>query len=106
MTEQLLLTITVAIAAAGFFASAIAYIHLAPWYETPIGRWFVFEHITMGAVLAMIAINRAFNGEITRTIWVTAGLALAVMAWGVFVTIIRTQRQANPPEEQHRAHTD
>jgi hypothetical protein len=101
MTDQLALTIGIALAAAGFFAAAIAYIHLAPWHETPIGRWFVFEHITMGAVLAMVAINRALNGDITRTIWVTAALALAVMGWGVFVTIIRTQRQANPPERDH-----
>ena len=102
MNQQLALTIAVTLAAAGYLAAAAAYIRLAPWHETPIGRWFVGEHLTMGGVLAMIALDRAIDGgKQTDPIWITAAIGLAVMAWGVFVTIIRTQRQANPPEQHH-----
>jgi hypothetical protein len=95
--DNLLLLIGMGASAIGFLATAAAYIHLAPWYLTPIGRWFVILHLLLGGMLTLLTINKAFNGDITRTVWAFLALALATISWGTFVTVIRTQGAANQP---------
>ena len=96
--QIIILSLTVA-AALGAAASWAAYTRLAPWWETWIGRmyWALLGVLTV--TLGLMVVNRALNGDITRTAWIFVGLLLAGTLWGNFFTIIHTQRQSNPEDK-------
>ncbi|QOT19745.1 hypothetical protein [Paenarthrobacter sp. YJN-5] len=98
--EQLIILVLTVAAAGGATAAAVAYIKLAPWWESWIGRMYLALLVVLAALLWLLVINRALNGDVTRTAWIFLALMLAVTLWGNFFTIIHTQRQANPEEDE------
>ena len=93
--ENILILVCTVVATLGFGTGAVAYMRLAPWYEEPIGRWFVGLLLVLTTMLGLLTVNRALNREITRTVWVFLAVTLATVSWGIAVTIIRTQRETN-----------
>ena len=96
--QVIILSLTVA-AALGAVASWIAYTRLAPWWETWIGRMYWALLGCLSLTFVLLVINRALNGDITRTAWIFVALLLAVTLWGNFFTISHTQRQSNPEDK-------
>jgi hypothetical protein len=97
--EQIIILVLTIAAAAGATASAVAYARLAPWWLEWIGRMYLALHVTLAVTFWLLVVNRALNGEVTRTAWIFVGFLLAAVLWGHFFAIIHTQRQVNKDED-------
>jgi hypothetical protein len=107
VTQIIILSFCGWAAVAGAYA-VISYMHLAPWWTSTVGRWYLGLLAAFTIGLAMLFVSRLITGDITRVAWVIISAGFAAVMTGNAWAIRKTQRATNKAtaEAEEADHAD